>query len=178
MPMKTNHILTTAIEIAVDLFEDTSPQEPIKFCATNLGLDWIIVAGANGNGHVAIQSWDGDDVRSQSISEVECRNMRDWAAGEKIFYGKSDRAPFPVRFVSAVAGDSMLLVPEYRTFNIWGAIGFGGQQRWTKDETEAMAGLGRLLLSVVRHQDAEDIIRKQVRESAGKIRQTFALVPA
>jgi len=170
----SSEILTAALSLATELYDQGDNfVDPIGRAGHSLGLDWLLVYESNQRETVAVKYWN--TVRQES-TDVPCSDgetVREWASKNRVFCGLRSSLPFQTMFVPEDHDGCVLFIPDYRSDQSWGVTGFGKAVAPEGDEKAALTGFGKLLLSVIRRQEKEQGIRKQIESYLPRMRQTL-----
>ena len=172
--MNSDSILSAAVELAAELYEQTDFTDPIGRTGHSLGLDWLLAYEAKQD-VVAVRYWNTVSQEATDVPISHGSDVRDWASKNRVFCGLKKSLPFPTMFVPETSSGCVLFVPDYRNDNFWGAIGFSRPSAPTQPEREALVGFGKLLLSVIRRQEKEQAVRKQIESYLPRLRSAVSL---
>ena len=168
--MNSNEILAAAVTLATDLYEQTDFTDPLGRTGHVLGLDWLLAYESHVPEIVTVRYWNTADPEKTVASEIHGNEVRNWASKNRIFCGVKQALPFKMMFVPDQSSGRVLFVPAYRNDQTWGAVGFGRSVAPVGPEREAMVGFGKLLLSVIRRQEKEQKLRKQIENYLPRLR--------
>ena len=173
--MDSNEILTAAVNLAAELYEQTDFTDPVGRTGHVLGLDWLLAYESHVPEIVTVRYWNTVDPEKTVASEIHGNEVRNWASKNRIFCGVKQALPFKMMFVPDQSSGRVLFVPNYQNDRSWGSVGFGRPVAPSEPERNALAGFGRLLLSVIRRQEKDHGLRKQIQNYLPRLRAAVSI---